>query len=184
MKNSVRGLTLIEMLLALSVSLGIIAGSVVLYQSGQSRTEASRVVSDIGRIVSETQRLYSSTAQLGYSELTVLDLRARGADLEDLYVLAQQRYRADTALVNLLPSAQIPNGVGVPGDGFVVEVAGLKPQACRYAVNTFARTASFITGGAGGTETAIIGVPGVPDHTTVIAACDVPPAVTLRLHFN
>ena len=185
MKKQIRGLTLIEMLLALSVSLGIIAGSVALYQTAQARSEASRASSDIGRILSEVQRLYGSTHQIGYGALTVLDLRARGADLEDLYVAAQQRYRAASAIVNVAPSTRLPGGgTGVAGDGFLVEIAGMKPRMCESAVNTFARSASFVSAVAGGTEVTVTGVPGVPDHATVVAACDRPPAVTLRLHFN
>lgn len=184
MKRHARGLTLIEMLLALSVSLGVIAGSVALYQSAQSRSEASRASSDIGRIISEVQRLYGSTHQTGYGAVSVLDLRARGADLEDLYIAAQQRYRAAAAVVNVAPSSRVPGGVGVAGDGFVIEVAGMKPRMCETAINTFARSASFISASAGGAEVTVTGVPGIPDHASVVAACDRPPAVTLQLHFN
>lgn len=184
MKSRQRGLTLVEMMLALAVSLGVIAGAVATYKVAQAKSEASRASSDLARIVSEVQRLYGTTNQTGYGALTVTDLRARGADLEDLYVPAQLRYRAAAALVNVLPSARLPGGTGVAGDGFQIVATGMKPSMCENAIKTFAPTAAYISADSGGAAVEVTGVPGVPDHDTVVAACDRPPAVTLSLHFN
>lgn len=184
MKTRQRGLTLVEMMLGMAVSLGVIAGAVALYKVAQGKSEASRASSDIARVISEVQRLYGSTNQTGYGALTVLDLRARGADLEDLYVPAQQRYRAAAALVNVAPSDRLPGGSGVAGDGFQIIATGMKPGMCENAIKTFAASASYISADSGGAAVVVTGVPGVANHATVVAACDRPPAVTLSLHFN
>lgn len=174
-----------EALIALGLAMGIIAFSLAMARSGQHKADAARASGDLTRIIAEVHRLYATTDQAGYATLTAANLRAAGADLEDLWVPGSSTYRASAALVTLAPSNRIPGGTAAAGDGFSVTATSLKPEACTAVMTSLARDAVYATAtNSGGTVLQVTGIPGTPTPTTVAAACNRPPAVTVALHFN
>lgn len=179
------GFSLLELMFGIGLSLTVAGVSIAMWRVSQDRANANSSVNDFGRIRGEIGRIYNTAAQEGYGSLTAANLRSRGADLEDLWVAAQNSYRIGSSTVTIVPGNRLPGGAGNVGDSYRLVIQAAKPQACTQIMLASIKdaVAAEITD-AGGTATTITGLPGNATEASIQQACNRPPSVRMQMDFN
>lgn len=179
------GFSLLELMFGIGLSLTVMGVSIAMWRVSQDRANANASVNDFGRLRGEIARIYNTTAQAGYGSLTPTELRARGADLNDLWLPAQSTFRVGASITTIGPGDRVPGGVGSPGDSFKIVIQAAGPQDCNQIMLASSKDAVAATiTDQGGTAITISGLPGNALEQDIQNACSRPPAVRIELDFN
>ncbi len=183
--RTARGLTLIELLIALTITLTLIGASVALSMQVRASVRSGALLQATSRIVTATRQLQQGEASIGYAGITAAGLHARSSALDDLFYLTGTtgEFRAAGVSIVLADSPYYRTGTGaaagLAGDGFALSFAPLEPEACTDLLQAHAGDA---TAAVVGSTPVLVG-----EQATIAqisAACATPEASTTTLHFN
>lgn len=180
MRHRQRGLSLIEVMIAISIGMAILGVSLALAIPARESAKVGRVVNAIRELRVEIERAFLPEG--GYSQLSPANLRKRTVALEHLFDAASQTFQTEGLNIDVQASSYRAGGPGAYGDSYSVAVTAPKSLCAGIAVELAPEAvAASVTPQGGAT---IQGPVGVGANLAWIAeACSQASMATVQLHF-